>query len=133
MKTQFVVIPERTKTVPYAREVHEHRAPTDESIRLYEEIKEKAYKSILNGFAVSGNNCLSMKCIVYHEPHSFAKVCKYIVKINGQDVTGEIRDSITDGSDTNEVIQKVIEHVSVTIAQYLVRTNMQVLVFGGRG
>lgn len=33
--------------VPYEKTVHEYRAPTDESIKLYKEMEEKIYSSII--------------------------------------------------------------------------------------
>jgi len=40
----------RDTPVPYEKTVIEKRAPTDDSIRLYEEIKTKAYKSIIDRY-----------------------------------------------------------------------------------
>lgn len=52
-----VTIQQGKEAVPYAKTVtvHEHKAPTDESIRLYQEIEEKAFQNILHRIQVNDN------------------------------------------------------------------------------
>ena len=51
----FVFPQTRTEHVPYEKSIVEHRAPTDDSIRIWEEMKEKAYKSILGSIELRDN------------------------------------------------------------------------------
>ena len=51
--------------VPYEKDVtiHEHRAPTDESVRLLNEFEEKARKNIIHKISVNENNLNAVSII----------------------------------------------------------------------
>ena len=46
---------ERTKYVPYEKEVHHHHAPTDESVKLLNEMQKAALDNIVKTFNVNDN------------------------------------------------------------------------------
>lgn len=43
------------KLVSYEKTVHEHRAPTDESIRIFNEMQDKAKDSVVAAFSTNNN------------------------------------------------------------------------------
>jgi hypothetical protein len=55
-----VVLPGRTETQYVTREVHEHRAPTDESVKLLREMEVASEAKRIGSLQVQGNgfNCL---------------------------------------------------------------------------
>ena len=59
----------------------EHRAPTDDSIRLAEEMKDKAIQNILCAGVVE--NFLETRYVVYQEPSSFSAKIFISFKLNG--------------------------------------------------
>lgn len=115
MFDRYVIEQRHTEYVPYEKTVIEKRAPTDESIRLYEEMKEKAYSSILGSIELR-DNVLNANCIMYEEVFSRDKVCKYRLTLNGREITGEIRTSTLDFSDRQSLMQKIVDDASRHIA-----------------
>lgn len=74
---------------PDTIKVHEHKAPTDESIRLYEEFKLKALDSIVRSFKIE-SNILNAHVIAIAEDPCLDKVRVVIrFNINGQDFKTE--------------------------------------------
>ena len=59
-----VHMPERTEYVDRNVTVHEHRAPTDESVRLLKEMEEKAREKIFDSFRLDGNG---FECVIQCE------------------------------------------------------------------
>lgn len=80
----------RTVHFPYEKSVTIKAAPTDESIRLYEEIKQKAYDSIISTIDCK-DNALKITAIYWKDYLSDAHKCGYIFNLNGK----EIRDVIS--------------------------------------
>jgi len=74
--------------VPYDKTVTVNRAPTDESIKLWEEMKEKAYKSIIHKIQIS-DNVVNGKAIVYNDIPSMDEACMYEVVVNGRKFEGK--------------------------------------------
>jgi hypothetical protein len=110
--------------VPFCKEVRveEHRAPTDESIKLLNEMQDSALKNILaRGF--TENNVLKANWLVYQEPtrlsHIF--VCRFTLNNKDYDFEFEIsrmRDNIRYCSSeqfADDLLKKVIEKVSLTL------------------
>ena len=96
-----------TEHIPYTKTINIGRAPTDESIKLYEEIKEKAFKSILDSMNISGNT-VNVNAILYQDDSSFQRVLRYKYILNGDESEGKIfcDDSITKCKDSMEQICK---------------------------
>jgi len=64
--------------------VNEHRAPTDESIRIYQEMLEKAEKNIYKAFKVDNNQ---LKCTIVKNMASatyFGPTFVAIMELNGK-------------------------------------------------
>lgn len=105
--------------IPYEKSVSvvEKRAPTDDSIRLYAEIKEKAYSSVLSTIELQ-DNILNLSAIVYEEVNSMHKVCKYRLTLNGKEILGEKRIDALDikTKDIREVYSEIVNDISQYIA-----------------
>lgn len=71
--------------LPDTIKVHEHKAPTDESIKLLEEMHDKAMKNIIAKVKVD-DNLVNGECWIFEQPwnmHEFKLVYKF--KINQQE------------------------------------------------
>lgn len=98
--------------VPYCKTVKEIKAPTDDSIKLYEEIKEKAYKSILESISIS-DNVFKAEGYLYKDLLSFTTVFRYKISLNGVVIDGK---EILRDENTEEIMpilyKKVSEHIT---------------------
>jgi len=75
--------------IPYEKSVKEIRAPTDESIRIYEEMKEKAFKSILDT-VVTTDNIVNYKYQIYKDVYSFNTILYFSISLNGKEFQDKI-------------------------------------------
>lgn len=100
-----------TQYVPYVKTVKEIRAPTDESIRIYEEVKEKAYKSILDSFYLD-SNVFKAFVMVHKDIYSDETVCRYKFTLNNKEYQNEFRSRDFDIKDKSDIIRKVIKGIS---------------------
>lgn len=90
-KTMFDNIHEhyrsRTEYVPYEKNVtvHEHRAPTDESLKLVEEIREKVQKEIIEAIPIQSstlNGCVLYK---WSSPDFYGLEILAVFKLNDKE------------------------------------------------
>jgi hypothetical protein len=109
---------------PSRIDVHEHKAPTDASIKLYDEIKEKAYNSIIESFKLE-NNVVSMVYTYYSDFYAFKNVLKYRFLLNGKEHIGSIEfDPIESKTLTQEkrisaVMQRISNVITVSLMESL--------------
>ena len=126
-KTNIFMVPtERTIHIPYGKTIIEKKAPTDESIKLYEKIKEKAYNSILDTIIVNDNS-LNLKAILYKDPFSWKQVCKYKVLLNGSEISGSIsikNIDLTSPSTKDDLLRKIVAKVAEKLAVDLVKLTI---------
>jgi len=126
-KTNIFMVPTEKKFyVPYKKTIIEKKAPTDESIKLYEEIKEKAYDSILDTIVVNDNS-LNLKAILYKDNFSYKQVCKYKVVLNGAEISGNISIEgidVTGQSAKEAVLRKIVAKVAEKLAVDLVKLTV---------
>lgn len=73
---------------PSKIDVTEHKAPTDESIRLFGEFKEKARSQIIEEIEVA-NNLVSGSVTLFYEAEYMRKLAYYKFSINGVEYTGK--------------------------------------------
>lgn len=106
--------------VPYTKTVIEKRAPTDDSIRLYEEIKEKAYNSILDSCTIE-TNTLHSKCLVYRDVYSFSTKLKYSFNLNGKEYANTISIKEDLVGDRREYLNIIYKELTKLIALDLTR------------
>lgn len=99
---------------------HEHRAPTDDSIRIYKEMEEKAQNSLLASFQLRSNT-LECAWIVTEDPRTCDKVAKCKLVMNGQESKFEVPlpyglRYLTEPKEIAKTIrEKVIEHISAML------------------
>lgn len=106
--------------VPYEKNivVTEKKAPTDESIRLYEEIKEKAYKSILDSFTINENN-ISFSVIAYRDKLCMEDVIQYKFILNGKEFVGKDKVGVYGLLSKEDVFRNIYASISQEIAEML--------------
>jgi len=64
--------------------VHEHRAPTDDSIRIYKELQEKAQASVLEHIALDTNE-LRVQWTLNKNPATYSTEAICGISLNGKD------------------------------------------------
>ena len=121
MFNKTLLVQTKTEHVPYVKTVIEKRAPTDDSIRIYEEVKEKAYASIVDTIEIR-DNAVNIKAILYRDLFTFAHICKYVVRINGHKLKGEIDISEFDFKDKFEFVNLIFKRVSEHLAGEMIKT-----------
>lgn len=118
----YVTKPKVTEYVPYEKQVKIERAPTDESIRLWEEMKEKAYNSILDKIEVH-NNVFSGEGFLAREFYHDTICFYYKFVLNGKTFKGNETINHMDrhkiGSDKTMMIHFLYEKVSQQISKML--------------
>lgn len=103
--------------------VNEHRAPTDESIRIYKEMQEKAVTSIMDSFETSTNNAFKCKAIHYSEFHLLQNTILVEYSLNNVPRTvkhtynpNRLMDSVGSMSDVlRDLADKISEDITETI------------------
>jgi len=109
--------------IPYAKTIIEKKAPTDDSIKLYDEIKEKAYNSILYAIPLE-DNVFKGNLIIYQDICQFNKVCKYLFFLNGIKYEGsfDVDDNLLLRKD--ELIFRIYKRLSDEISKQLFKPEM---------
>lgn len=123
MLDKYYVNKHEKEYVPYVK--IEQRAPTDDSIRLFNEFRDKAYDSILDTIQIN-NNIINGKAIIYQDLCEFSKRLRYEIIVNGKDIKGDIliEDNILDRK--NEIIFKMCQRLSDEIVKELLKNiNME--------
>lgn len=91
LKPNIIVVPhETTRTEYVTREVHVHRAPTDESVALLKEMERAARDKVEQSINVGGNG---FECVVnvMKEAMSMDTVAVAVFKLNGKQLRAEAR------------------------------------------
>lgn len=91
--------------------VKEIKAPTDESLRLLNEFKTKAFESVQNGLRLDRND---FKCVLYRDGLNHSVVVKY--DLNGKAYT--VTTSLLQESD-EQLLRKVFNNLAASVAQNL--------------
>lgn len=78
------------RLVPYEKTVHEHKAPTDDSIKLLNEMQEKARLSLIDQIHLTNNN-LHIEVRVYTDYFAFGNVADVAFVLNGQRHTLQVK------------------------------------------
>lgn len=78
-----------TEYIPFTKEVHEFRAPTDESIQMLDEMHQKVKERFIKQFDCP-NNVLKINFILSHSMMQlgYDLICRF--KINGEDHSVEV-------------------------------------------
>lgn len=95
------------------RNITINRAPTDESIRLYDEMKQKAYDSILDSFKIESNT-INGNVIYYKDIFSYAYIIKYKYKLNGKTHEGKLQ--FNEFMSKEKVLEETFKGISNQVA-----------------
>lgn len=92
MFDRTIIVPGRTRTEFVTREVHEHRAPTDESVKLLREMEQKTKDQVIEAIHVGDT---TFECVVHkaHYPMDDATEVVAIFSINGKKMTARHREN----------------------------------------
>ncbi len=120
MFDKFVVADGRNQSMYVSGTIDEHRAPTDESVRLLNEMQEKAMKNILSTVNLN-NNILNIAGIFIHRDCITDKIAVFgEFKLNGieysfhEEVHPEFRESLVD------LLKKIVNQLSYKITELLI-------------
>ena len=90
---------ERTRLEPYCREVLEHRAPTDDSVRLLREMEEKARAQVVDAYVLR-DNALSGAIVHFRSDTSMEDIYQVALDLNGEKIRFRVNlDSATWNAD----------------------------------
>lgn len=106
--------------------VKEYKAPTDESVKLLNEMTEKALNNIVKTFSTS-NSTLQAKVAIYRdrlmEVNEF--MCKFT--LNGKDHMLRVEINAYETPDMNSMVEKLYTRVCEKLAQELMQPFFQEL------
>jgi len=112
--------------------VHEHKAPTDESIRLMEDAHDKAIKNIIAKVKVE-NNLVNGECFLVEQPCNINDIKLYFkFKINGKEFTLERELSrreigLDEQKEINMVSLKLENHAKAIMLWYALKMFSSVM------
>ena len=69
--------------------IHEHKAPTDDSIRLCKEFEEKIKNSLIKSIQVVDNK-FNFTCLIFYDDRTCDKILKYRFTLNSKEFVGNI-------------------------------------------
>jgi hypothetical protein len=113
METKTYIIHETERVVPYTKTVIEQKAPTDESIKLYDELKEKIYNSIVDSIEIN-DNILNLSAVIFEDYLIGKYICNYKVLLNGKEFTGRIKVNKT--FNKIDIYKEIVKQVSNKLA-----------------
>jgi len=106
----------RTEQVTREVIVKEYRAPTDESVKLLNEMQKKALDNIVSQFSTS-NNHLQMKCAVVENNYEQARLFISKFTLNGKSHRFDIKINSLDVQTEEDLITSVYERVCAELAK----------------
>ena len=100
---------------PYEKTVHEHRAPTDDSVKLLREMESELKANLLTKFTM--NNPFQAIAYVHRSELSFGYTVTWGIKLNGKEFNGEYiigqKDIALDKRGwKKKMIEKVAQHLT---------------------
>lgn len=117
---------------PSTLKVYEHKAPTDESIRILQEMQEKAKESVLKTIRVNTNNISGV--IVVNMPDYLTQTYVYVFKfdLNGKEYSFEETVDFFDANKLSEreLVVMLFEKISKAIAEKLIVDNINEVLVG---
>lgn len=121
-----VSVSQPTRTEYVTRNIHEHRAPTDESVRLLREMEQAARDSVEQSFNVGGNG---FECVVTvnREFASNDIIARAVFSLNGKRMTAEGRVRGFEISDPTKLFQTLRDNVAQVIAGEVIEHSFSML------
>jgi hypothetical protein len=116
----------RTNYVPYEKSVNitEKKAPTDESIRLYGELQEKAFKSIIDTFKLN-NNIVNGVVIAAQDQYPFISNIIFLAKFKVNGIEYKTKTEIC----KSEYLRLAKFERKRKIAEFLIKSISEVITF----
>lgn len=114
----------RTVGVPYVKEVHEHRAPTDESVKILREMEEAARDQIVGAYVCNSNNLTGA---VIYKQHALTDLRSEVFvrfQLNGKDYETKhdiMRGQLNKYMDKEKALQMLFEAMSKEISKQLMQ------------
>lgn len=104
MFDKIILAPGRTRTEYVTREVHEHRAPTDESVKLLREMEQKARDQVIEAIHVGDT---TFECVLHtlKRPMDDSTELLAIFSMNGKKMTVSHREHNWMGTKAELVIK----------------------------
>lgn len=99
--------------------VHEHRAPTDESVRLLREMEAAARESVLASFKTEGDNTITGTWVVWHDHSTWTDYVRCNYRINGveRSYQTEVPDKLAANRDWPGIVRHTMEGLIGSIAR----------------
>jgi len=114
-----------TQASPYPQNIHEHRAPTDDSLRLLRDIEQDANRRVLAAFSFKNNAVMgSVIRFMDHCENEEKIVCSF--KINGKShiVTQRV-DVMSFNMDRSSAFPLLVNAVAMKLAELILTTEEQ--------
>ena len=104
MFDKIVLAPTRTRTEYVTREIHEHRAPTDDSVNLLREMEQKARDQVIEAVHVGDTH---FECVLHTMKHPIDASTELlaIFSMNGKKMTVSHREQNWVGTKADLVIK----------------------------
>lgn len=96
-------------------EVHEHRAPTDESVRLLKEMEETAREKIIASFPL-GSNEFDGRVMVELDGMNMEHVLTALIRINDKLVRAQVREYADGRESIRQALPKLRDALAKAIA-----------------
>jgi len=119
----LAVFPTQRTTEYVTREVHEHRAPTDDSVKLLREMEAKAQEQIVKAIHVGDT---TFECVVHlmRFPADDSTLYRAVYSLNGKKMTTDYRDQEW-RTDEREALTKLRDEMAKDIATAVLLPALQ--------
>jgi len=106
--------------------VNEHKAPTDDSVRIYDEMIQKAKNQIIDTYKVEDNELNG--CVILSRSHKcLGCVASYKFSLNGEEYTfeEELEEFLPRDQAIKNLVEKMGHVISATLfAKYMKNNNL---------
>lgn len=110
-----------TQYVPYAKTVNEHKAPTDDSIKLYGEFIEKARTELVERGRCCSNE-VNVTYNIYRDNFHDTMCCYYNLVINGKLVSSKFEISPFYYNNRHEFFEELKLQILEVLGNYIIMT-----------
>ena len=116
---------------PSKIDLTEKRAPTDESIRLLNEMQDKAFDNVVDCVQLSNNELNDITYWLYPDYHSFTERARIRFSLNGKvkDFSFTLPCKFTDKADIQKlIIEKIYMEISKDMFNGFVKKNLKEII-----
>lgn len=111
---------------PSKIDVTEKRAPTDESVRLLNEMQQKAFDNVISCVQLNNNDLKDVTWWIYYDPYTFSEKARVRFMLNGRVFDKEmcLPRPYNKAEDIPKLIMnKVLEYIAIEVTTELFRNN----------